>query len=98
MPSIRYCIDTIYSSVACCPVGGEYINGAVIGRLLMECVLHGACVGYAFVIHLLPCATKFCCFVDIAVIVAAARGEGESSKHRKGESPEFHCFHFDICC
>ena len=32
------------------------------------------------------------------IIVAAARCEGESSKHRKGESPEFHCFHFDICC
>ena len=28
------------------------------------------------------------------VIVAAARGEGESSKHHKCDSPEFHCFHF----
>ena len=28
------------------------------------------------------------------IIVAAARCEGESSKHRKGESPNLHCFHF----
>ena len=34
--------------------------------------------------------------------VAAARGEGEGSKHRKGESPNLHCFHcffvFNIIC
>jgi hypothetical protein len=27
----------------------------------------------------LPCATKLCCFVDIAVIVAAARGEEKAA-------------------
>ena len=88
--------NAINCGVACCPVGGEYINGAVIGRLRMECVLHDTSISYAFVIHLLPCATKLCCFVDIAVIVAAARGEGESSKHHKSDSPEFHCFHFYV--
>ena len=34
-------------------------------------------------------------FYDVlVVIVAAARGEGESSKHHKCDSPEFQCFHF----
>ena len=48
-------------------------------------------------ILLLPCATKFCCFVDIVVIIAAARGEGEhGSGHHEDVSPEFHCFHF-VC-
>ena len=87
-------VDTIYGSVACCPVGGEYINGAVVGRLRMECVLHDTSISYAFVIHLLLCSTKFYCFVGIGIIVAAARGKGESSKHRKGKSPNLHCFHF----
>jgi hypothetical protein len=30
------------------------------------------------------------------IVIAAARGEGDSSKHHKSDSPEFHCFHFDI--
>ena len=29
-------------------------------------------------------------------IIAAARGEGESSKHHEGDSPEFHCFHLSV--
>ena len=32
--------------------------------------------------------------VFVVVIVAAARGQGEGSKYREGESPDFHCFHF----
>jgi hypothetical protein len=28
------------------------------------------------------------------IIVAAARGEGESSKHHEYDSPNLHCFHF----
>ena len=35
-----------------------------------------------------------CLRVGISWFVAAARGEGESSKHHKSNSPEFHCFHF----
>jgi hypothetical protein len=31
--------------------------------------------------------------VGISWFIAAARGEGESSKHHKSDSPEFHCFH-----
>ena len=29
-------------------------------------------------------------------IIAAARGEGESSKHHEGDSPEFHCIHLSV--
>ena len=29
----------------------------------------------------------------LLTIIAAARGEGESSKHHKCDSPELHCFH-----
>ena len=47
----------------------------------------------------MPCATKFCCFVNIAVIIAASRGEGEhGSGYHEDVYPEFLCFHFDICC
>jgi hypothetical protein len=31
------------------------------------------------------------------VFIVTARGEGECSKHRKGDSPKFHCFHFVHC-
>ena len=41
-----------------------------------------------------PLTFKSAC-IKLVVIVAAARGEGEhGSKYRKGESPDFHCFHF----
>ena len=29
----------------------------------------------------------------LPMVIAAARGDGEGSKHRKGESPNLHCFH-----
>ena len=32
----------------------------------------------------------------LLVVIAAARGEGESSKHHKSDSPEFHCIHLSV--
>ena len=70
-PCVANGVDTINGGVACSPVGGEYINGTVIGRLWMECVLYRASIGHTFVIHLLPCATKLCCFVAASITKAS---------------------------
>jgi hypothetical protein len=63
----------------------------------MECVLRDTSIGNAFVIHFLPHATKFCRFVDIGIIVTAARGDGEhDSGHHEDVSPKFHHFHLSV--